>query len=88
MMIIMRADASPRQIEIVVDTVESHDGWKAHLSAGVDRTIIGVVGMVGTGVTIEPDLFLTMPGVDRIVPISRPYKLASREFRPMDSVFP
>ncbi|MEJ5203350.1 MAG: 3-deoxy-7-phosphoheptulonate synthase, partial [Anaerolineales bacterium] len=34
------------------------------------------------------DLFIRMPGVDRIVPISRPYKLASREFSPQDTVFP
>jgi 3-deoxy-7-phosphoheptulonate synthase len=34
------------------------------------------------------DQFLHLPGVDRVVPISRPYKLASREFRPEDSVFP
>jgi 3-deoxy-7-phosphoheptulonate synthase len=34
------------------------------------------------------DQFLHLPGVDRVVPISRPYKLASREFSPHNSVFP
>ena len=84
MMIVMRADATQREIKIVVDRVQSY-GAQAHLSEGKERTIIGVVGDV-RGVPKEE--FLQMPSVDRIIPISRPYKLASREFHPWNSEVP
>jgi 3-deoxy-7-phosphoheptulonate synthase len=85
MMIIMRTDATPTQIDQVVAKVEQH-GLKAHLSKGEERTIIGVVGD-GRPYSLQ-DQFAYMTGVDRILPISRPYKLASREFIPENSKFP
>jgi 3-deoxy-7-phosphoheptulonate synthase len=57
----------------------------AHLSQGEERTVIGVVGD-GRPIMMEDNF--RMDGVDRIVPISRPYKLASREFIPENSHFP
>jgi 3-deoxy-7-phosphoheptulonate synthase len=84
MMIIMRVDATSDQIAAVVDQVESH-GLRAHLSSGAERTVIGAIG---DGRPVNQDRFLWLPGVDRVVPISRPYKLASREFRPENSTFP
>jgi 3-deoxy-7-phosphoheptulonate synthase len=84
MMIVMRADATQREIKVVVDRVRSY-GAQAHLSEGEERTLIGVVGDV-RGVPREE--FLQMPSVDRIIPISRPYKLASREFHPWNSEVP
>lgn len=84
MMIIMRTDASPDQIAHVVERVEMN-GLRAHLSAGAERTVIGAIG---DGRPVMKDQFMHLPGVDRVVPISRPYKLASREFRPENSVFP
>jgi len=84
MMIIMRANATQREVKIVVDRVQSC-GAEAHLSEGEERTIIGVVGDVRS---IPRDEFLQMPSVDRIIPISRPYKIASREFHPWNSEVP
>jgi 3-deoxy-7-phosphoheptulonate synthase len=84
MMIVMRADATQREIKVVVDRVQNC-GAQAHLSEGEERTIIGVVGDVRR---IPRDEFLQMPSVDRIIPISRPYKLASREFHPWNSEVP
>jgi 3-deoxy-7-phosphoheptulonate synthase len=84
MMIIMRTDATVDQIKSVVHIVEGN-GLRAHLSQGVERTVIGAVG---DGRPLRPDQFMHLPGVDRVVPISRPYKLASREFSPQNSVFP
>ncbi|HVN55594.1 MAG TPA: 3-deoxy-7-phosphoheptulonate synthase [Anaerolineaceae bacterium] len=84
MLIVMRTDASQEQISSVVERVESH-GLHAHLSRGEERTVIGVVG---DGRPIDQDHFLPLPGVDRILRISRPYKLASREFIPQNSKFP
>lgn len=84
MMIIMRTEATQAQIASVVARVEEQ-GLRAHISRGEERTIIGAIG---DGRPINRDQFVLMPGVDRIVPISRPYKLASREFIPQDSTFP
>jgi 3-deoxy-7-phosphoheptulonate synthase len=83
-MIIMRTEATQSQIASVVSRVEEQ-GLRAHISRGEERTIIGAIG---DGRPINRDQFVLMPGVDRIVPISRPYKLASREFIPQDSTFP
>ena len=84
MMIIMQTEATQGEISAVVERVE-RNGLKAHLSQGEERTVIGVVG---DGRTIYQDQFLHLPGVDRVIPISRPYKIASREFIPQNSVFP
>jgi 3-deoxy-7-phosphoheptulonate synthase len=84
MMIIMRTDASPKEVEAVIERVKTN-GLTAHISKGEERTVIGAVG---DGRLVYRDQFLLLAGVDRVVPISRPYKLASREFRPEDSVFP
>jgi 3-deoxy-7-phosphoheptulonate synthase len=81
MMIVMAANAKPTHIEAVVEQVESY-GAQAHLSQGAERTVIGVVG---DSRAIPRDRFLHMDGVSHIVPISRPFKLASREFSPQDS---
>lgn len=84
MMIIMRTGASDKEVEAVIERVKAN-GLNAHVSKGEERTVIGAVG---DGRQVYRDQFLLLSGVDRVVPISRPYKLASREFRPADSVFP
>jgi 3-deoxy-7-phosphoheptulonate synthase len=84
MLIVMRTDATEAQISIVVQRVEVN-GLRAHLSRGSERTVIGAIG---DGRPVPQDQFLYLPGVDRVVPISRPYKLASREFSPENSIFP
>ena len=80
MMIIMRTEATQTQIATVVTRIESQ-GMRAHISRGAERTVIGAIG---DGRPVIRDQFVLMPGVDRVVPISRPYKLASREFIPQD----
>jgi len=84
MMIIMLTDATPDQIDHVVERVENF-GLRAHLSTGEERTVIGAIG---DGRPVDKDIFLYLPGVDRVVPITRPYKLASREFRPQNTLIP
>lgn len=83
MMIIMRANATQNQIEAVINTLQIN-GLRAHLSVGEERTVIGAIG---DGRPVNTASFLYLPGVDRVVPISRPYKLASREFIPANSHF-
>jgi 3-deoxy-7-phosphoheptulonate synthase len=83
MMIIMRTDATKEEIKEIVARVEDY-GLSAHISTGIERTIIGAIG---DGRPMYKDQFLHMPGVDRVLTISRPYKLASREFKSTNSVF-
>ena len=85
-LIVMRTDASQDQIAAIVNRVEDTTAYTAHLSHGEERTVIGVVG---DGRPYQyHEQFLHLPGVDRIVPISPPYKLASRDFIPENSHFP
>jgi len=83
MMLIMKSDATQAQIDKVISYVKA-SGFQAHISQGIERTVIGVIG---DGRTIQQEHFLYLPGVDRAVPISRPYKISSREFIPENTVF-
>jgi 3-deoxy-7-phosphoheptulonate synthase len=84
MMIIMRADATQEEVTQVIQRVETL-GLKVHMSKGEERVIIGAIGNVRL---LERDQLGLMAGVDRVMPISRPYKVASREFCPENTVFP
>jgi 3-deoxy-7-phosphoheptulonate synthase len=84
MMIIMSTEATSQQIEAVLTRIQVN-GFKPHVSTGEERTIIGVIG--NHPITAK-EQFIHLPGVDRIVPISRPYKIASREFIAQNTVFP
>lgn len=83
MMLVMKMDATPQQIQQAVAFIQEM-GLAAHLSQGQERTVIGVVGLTHS---ILPEQFMQVPGVERVVRISRPYKIASREFIPRDSSF-
>jgi len=84
MIIIMSHDATTAQIANVTARIEQM-GCQAHLSQGEERTIIGVIG---NGRPIDREQIERMAGVERTVSVLRPYKLASREFHPQDTVFP
>ncbi|MFS8639793.1 MAG: 3-deoxy-7-phosphoheptulonate synthase [Symbiobacteriaceae bacterium] len=83
MIIVMRKDATQAQINEVVERVRAA-GFGVHLSQGEERTIIGAIG---GDRRLLADLNLeAAPGVERVTPISKPYKLASRDFHPEDTV--
>ena len=83
MMVVMRTDATQEEIHLVMERVKEL-GMQPRLVQGVERNVIGVVG---DSRNVHLEQVLRQPGVDRIVPISRPYKLASREFNGRDSAF-
>jgi len=83
MIIVMKMGAEQAEIQSVVERVESF-GFRTHLSQGEERTIIGVIGDERP---LDRDCLVRMDGVERIVPILRPFKLASRDFQPADTVF-
>ncbi|HPL62426.1 MAG: 3-deoxy-7-phosphoheptulonate synthase [Syntrophales bacterium] len=83
MIIIMKRNALESQVRDVIEWIQSV-GYKAHPSYGVEQTIIGVMGDDRGKALLKSAEHL--PGVDRIVPILRPYKLASREARSGNTV--
>jgi 3-deoxy-7-phosphoheptulonate synthase len=78
----MKVSSSQDEISGVKNRIESA-GLKAHISQGVDYTVIGVLGQVFPELR---DVLELLPGVDQVIPVSKPYKLASREFHPQDTV--
>ncbi len=83
MMIIMRPGAPREQIDAVIAEVEKHK-LTSHPIFGVEQTIIGAVG---DGHYVLKEEFEALPGVLEVQRISKPYKLASRQFHEQDSVF-
>ncbi len=83
MIIVLKPHPSPELIRHVIERIEAL-GFMPHLSQGVARTIIGVIGDEDK-LQVEP--LQAIPGVEQVVPILKPFKLASREFHADDSVF-
>ncbi len=79
MIVVMKKDASAREISNVISRVKE-DGYDPHLSEGDERTIIGLVGESPT--PLREDNYSSMAGVDTVMRVSVPYKLASREYHP------
>lgn len=82
MIVIMKVNATDEQVQ-TVENRASEMGMRINVSRGEERTIIGLIGDEGK---ILVDHLLRLPGVDRVMPVSRPFKLASREFHPDDTV--
>ena len=82
MIVVMKSDATMSDISSVIKTLESM-GCKPHPTRGADRTIIGVIeARQGTDFSqIEGT-----PGVEQVIPITKAYKMVSREFRPQNTV--
>ncbi len=77
MIIVMDHRVGDDKIEAVLVRLERL-GFQIHLSRGVERTIIGAIGDRGHLVGVDLEV---MPGVEKVVPILQPYKLASRTFK-------
>ena len=84
MMIIMKATATPQEVENVHARVKALH-LDPHQISGEERNVIGVVG---DGRPVDPSAFIRLPGVSTVIPISKPYKLASREFHPENTLIP
>ena len=84
MMIIMKANATPQQVEAVIAKVKA-EGLNVHLSQGVEATIIGAIGETHN---MSTELFEVLDGVETVQRITQPYKLASRQFHPENTILP
>ncbi|NOX63890.1 MAG: 3-deoxy-7-phosphoheptulonate synthase [Chloroflexi bacterium] len=82
MIIVMKTNSTAAEIGAVIARVQEA-GASPHPIYGVERTVVAVVGETRA---IDRALFMQMPGVERITTISAPFKLASRESHPDDTV--
>src|SRR5437762_9563981 len=94
MIVVMKQHCDEEAIEHVLSFLTNH-GLTGHPSRGVERTVIGVLGAVGPSGTpgsiggINPALgeaLESLPSSDLVLRVSKPYKLASREFHPEDTL--
>src|SRR5215469_10512304 len=82
MIIVLRPDSTDAQIEHVLDRIREL-GFRPHLSQGEKRTIIGVIGEEEK---LRAEPLSAIPGVEQVLAVLKPFKLASREFRREDTV--
>lgn len=82
MIVVLRPGLTEDEIQKVVERIESF-GLRAHISEGTERTIIGAIGdeRLLADQTLE-----SFPGVEKVLPILKPYKLVSREFQKANTI--
>lgn len=86
MIVLMHRDATSTQIACVVELIESH-GLRAQEMPGGDHIAVGIPSAIPP--ELRPSLadsLSALPSVSNVVHVSRPYKLASREFHPMSTI--
>jgi len=82
MLIVMEKEATAAEIQTVVDAIEAKNCVARPIPGG-DRVSIGILHNKGP---MEPSSFLGLPGVKDAIPVSRPYKLVSREIQKADTL--
>lgn len=83
MIIVLKTNVTPEQVNHICEKVKEL-GLTPQVSRGVERTIIGVIGEESK-LRVQP--LSVYPGVESVMPIMKPYKLASREFKPENTEF-
>ena len=82
MLIVMEKDATRAQIDHIIEAIRDQ-GFTPVPVPGSQRTAIGIIGNAGP---LDPALFLALDGVKEAIPVSKPYKLVSREVKPENTV--
>src|ERR1700704_5121056 len=82
MLVVMQANATPEQVRAVCQKIEAL-GYRAHSIPGAERTAIGITGNKGE---VEPGTLEEMSGVQEVLPVTKPYKLVSRDIKEENTV--
>ncbi len=82
MIIVLKKDATQEEIDHIVEKIEA-TGLSVLISKGKERTIIGVIGDESLLETVPLE---ALPGVEKAMPVLKPYKLVSREFKPESTI--
>lgn len=83
--IVLKPDATEEALKHIIKKLEGK-GLSANVSRGTERTIIGVIGDTSKVTEEEEDAISAMPSVENVMRIVKPYKLASREFKPENTL--
>src|SRR3954451_20148815 len=84
MIVVMKPESTPKQVEHVVNLVREM-GLKENVIVGTERTVVAVIG---NDRFKDRSVLETVEGVDKVVPILAPYKMASREMKKERSIVP
>lgn len=84
MIIIMKRGATQKEVQAVSDRIESL-GFKSHVIVGEELTIVAAVGDMRLP---EPQTLAIMEGVEKVTHVMKPFKLASRDSKPEDTIIP
>src|SRR5918993_2405434 len=82
MLVVMKTDATPSQIDAVVRVI-TELGFRGHPLPGAQRTAIGITGNQGA---VEGTRFENMPGVAEVIRVTKPYKLITLDLRPEKTI--
>src|SRR5436190_5916881 len=82
MIVVLKPDLKPEEVQKVIERIESF-GLRAHISEGKERTIIGAIGDERL---LADQSLESFPGVEKVLPILKPYKLVSREFQKHNTI--
>ena len=82
MIIVLKSGTGEAEIQEINERL-TQEGFKVHLSQGVEKTIIGAVGDRSR---LQALALEALPWVEKVVPILAPYKLVSREFQSHDTI--
>ncbi|MGQ0645518.1 MAG: 3-deoxy-7-phosphoheptulonate synthase [Elusimicrobiota bacterium] len=85
MILTLKTGVKKKDVEAVIEKVKEL-GFSPQISRGAERVVIGVIGE-GNKAIAHRDVFESMEAVEHVTPISKPYKLVSREFKKHDTVF-
>ena len=83
--IVLNRGATAKELRLIIRKLEKR-GFTANISKGTERTVIGVIGDTSKINEDESNAFGAMPGVEKIHRITQPFKLASRDFKPGNTV--
>ena len=82
MIVVLKPKVTQKEIKSVTERIKKM-GLKAHVSIGVERTVIGAIGDESL---IKEDQLKAIDAVEKVLPIMKPYKLVSREFKKEDTI--
>lgn len=85
MIIVLTPQATDKDVDELTDNLKSR-GFGVHISRGIERTIVGCIGVLDTEKAELSEQLEALPYVERVVIISKPYKLVGRAFRPEGTV--
>jgi 3-deoxy-7-phosphoheptulonate synthase len=85
LIIVLTPHATERDIDELSDILKAR-GFGVHLSRGVERTVVGCIGVLDSEKAELSEQLQALPYVERVIIISKPYKLVGRPFRPEGTV--